>query len=352
MNDSSLRLERPKPLDIVIVGAASAAVWGPLVPALTCRRHRVTFLQRGGGQAPFEVQHYEDLRGLHRHAERIASADAVIVSSSLPQGAEVGRWVLDTARGVRAFYDLDGPVTLSRLEGGEQDLIEPDQIGEYDLYLSLSGGPTLQRLEQVYGARRARTLYGSVDAETYMPVQVPKTWALGYLGEPSPDRPPLLEALLLEPARRRPELQFVLGGASQPQAARPSNVAWRGSVSPSERPAFYCAQRFTLNLTRPDLAAIGFSPPTRLFEAAACGVPIVSDTWNGLEELFTPEREILLVYSTADVLRVLDDVDDAERERIATAARRRVLAAHTSDHRALELVEYIRSAGAEESRTA
>jgi spore maturation protein CgeB len=344
MNDSSPRLERPKPLDIVIVGSTASPVWEPLVPALTRRRHRVTFLQRGEGRAPFAIERYEDLQDLRRYAPRVAEADAVIVSSSLLQGAQVGQWVLDTARGVRAFYDLDGPLTLSRLDAGDHELLEPDQIGAYDLYLSSSGGPTLQRLEQVYGARRARTLYGSVDSETYVPAPVPRTWALGYLGDGSPERPPLLETLLLEPARRRPELQFVLGGVSQPQAARPSNVAWRGQVSSAERAAFYCAQRFTLNLTRPDLASMGFSPPIRLFEAAACGVPIVSDTWNGIEELFVPDREILLVHSTADVLRVLDDVDDLEREKIAAAARRRVLAAHSSDPRALELVELLRSA--------
>ena len=344
-------------LKIVILGLSITSSWGNghattyrgLVRELVRRGHEVLFLER-------DVPWYASNRDLaappwgttelygsldvlqERHAEAVRDADLVIVGSYVPDGVRVGDWVQRQARGVTAFYDIDTPVTLARLERGDHEYLHPRQIPHYGLYLSFTGGPTLSRLEREFGARRARVLYCSFDPELYFPEPQEPEWDLGYMGTYSDDRQPSVRAFLLETARLHPQGRFIVAGPQYPDTAQwPSNVRHEPHLPPSEHRRFYNRQRFTLNVTRQDMVRAGWSPSVRLFEAAACGTPILSDRWPGLESLLVPHQEILLVDRTADVLDILQRCGEQERLRMAERARKRILAQHTAAHRAEEL---------------
>jgi len=267
----------------------------------------------------------------------------------VPDGVDVGRWVTETARGVTGFYDIDTPVTLAKIERGDAEYISRDLIPRYDLYLSFTGGPTLDRLEGEFDSPRALPLYCSFDPDIYYPEPQPIQWDLGYMGTYSDDRQPTLEKLLITPASHRPDLRFAVAGPQYPDSIRwPENVERIAHLPPSEHRAFYNAQRFTLNVTRADMIAAGYSPSVRLFEAAACGIPIVSDWWDGLDTFFRPGEEILIGRSAEDVTGYLTTLSDEERVRIGARARARVLAEHTAAHRAATLEGYVRDAMAKD----
>ncbi|MDB5367339.1 MAG: hypothetical protein JWM77_3266 [Rhodospirillales bacterium] len=349
-------------MKIVVLGLSITSSWGnghattyrALLRALSRRGHRVTFLER---DVPWYAAHrdlsappfartilYRDLAELAQLAPLVARADLTIVGSYVPDGVEVGRWALDTARGLVAFYDIDTPVTVAKLARGEHDYLAPDLIPRFDLYLSFTGGPTLSLLERKWGARAARALYCSVDEERYAPADVPVRWDLGYLGTYSDDRQPVIERLLCDVARRR-DGRFVVAGSQYPAAIGwPANVERIEHVPPDQHPEFYSAQRWTLNATRADMVTAGWSPSVRLFEAASCGVPIISDFWPGLDSVLMPGRELLVANSTAEMLAILSTVSEADRQAIGSAARRAVLARHTASVRAHELETYIADA--------
>ena len=348
---------------IVILGLSITSSWGNghattfrgLVRELARRGHDVLFLER---DVPWYARHrdlpappwgrtvlYPDLPTLQRdHAEAVGAADLVVVGSYVPDGVAVGDWVQAQAGGLVAFYDIDTPVTLARLERGDTEYLAPRQIAGYGLYLSFTGGPTLRRLERDYGAPAARVLYCSFDPLLYYPEPTAASWDLGYMGTYSDDRQPTVEALLLAPACAWPRGRFALAGPQYPaDLAWPANVAHFAHLPPAEHRAFYNRQRFTLNVTRADMIAAGWSPSVRLFEAAACGTPIVSDRWSGIESLFVPGEEIFLADTTADVSRLLRELPEDERRRVGERARVRVLAAHTAAHRAAELEAHVRA---------
>jgi spore maturation protein CgeB len=234
---------------------------------------------------------------------------------------------------------------LSKLANGDGEHITPDLIRRYHLYLSFTGGPTLRHIERRYGALAARVLYCSVDTMLYRPEPGPFRWDLGYLGTYSDDRQPVLEALLLEPARRWPRGSFSVVGPMYPaEIAWPRNVDREIHLSPREHPHFYGAQRFTLNVTREAMKRAGYSPSVRLFEAGACAAPIISDWWEGLDSIFVPGREVLVAHDSDDLLRFLRDTSEPERLAIGEAARRRILAEHTPDQRATQLEGYWKEA--------
>ncbi len=352
-------------MKIVILGLSVTSSWGNghattyrgLMAGLAARGHDVLFLER-------DVLWYADNRDLRhppygraelytsleelrdRFTLEIAEADAVIVGSYVKDGVAVGAWVLKNARGVTAFYDIDTPITMAKLAAGDHEYISAPLIARYELYLSFTGGPILRRIETQYGSPRARALYCSVDPSLYFPEAADCQWDLGYLGTYSPDRQPGLDRLLLEPARQCHEARFVVAGPQYPESiVWPPNVERIEHLAPADHRAFYNAQRFTLNLTRREMRLAGYSPSVRLFEAAACGVPILTDVWSGLDTFFEPGREILVVHTAADAISALSHVPDAERLAIAERARQRVLRRHTSAHRAAELESYILNAG-------
>jgi spore maturation protein CgeB len=357
-------------LDIVMIGLSITSSWGnghattyrALVRALADRGHRVLFLER-------DVPWYADNRdlpeppycqtALYGSVEElkdlcggvIRAADLVIVGSFVPDGVPIAEWVLRTARGHTAFYDIDTPVTIAGLERGSATYITRELIPRFDLYLSFTGGPILARLERELGAAMARPLYCSFDAEQYHPPQPhgrgdeadrSRQWDLGYMGTYSADRQPALDELLFAPADRMGGGRFVVAGPLYPADIRwPDNVQHFQHLAPGQHREFYGAQRFTLNLTRAEMKHAGFAPSVRLFEAAACGTPIISDAWRGLDTFFTPGEEILIASSASDVVRYLSLLDESEAHRIGARARRRVIARHTADHRAAELLSYV-----------
>jgi len=350
----------------VIFGLTISSAWAnghatplrALLHGLHRQGHSATFFER---DVDYYAQHrdlgdpgfcdlvlYSDWPAVRSTARAaLAAADVAIVTSYCPDGLAACALVLDTPGPAHVFYDMDTPITLSALERDHVAIasgaryLTPDLIPEFDLYLSFTGGPVLDCLRDRWRARRTAPLYGSVDASAYARVdRPPSEWrcALGYLGTYAPDRQPALETLLLEPARRRPAETFLVVGSLYPQDLRwPPNVRRLEHVEPPRHPAFYSANRLTLSVTRQAMREWGYTPSGRLFEASACGTPLLTNPFPGVEEFFTPDEEILVADSTEQALAVLDR-SETELRRIGAAARERTLAEHTGEARARQLV--------------
>lgn len=346
-------------MKIVIYGLAITSAWGnghattyrSLVKALAKRGHLVHFVEknaewyRDNRDLPnpgfCTVQLYEDWEAQERSLLRCASdADAIVVGSYFPDAIAATQALLNAGHGPIFFYDIDTPITLSRFhEHGRCDYLHPSLIPHYDAYLSFTGGPALTELEQVFGSPRAIAFYCSVDPDLYKPTPIRSEFRcdLSYLGTYALDRQPKLMDILNRTAEEAPQNRFIVAGAMYPDTIRWSaNVHRITHVAPSGHPAFYSSSRFTLNLTRDDMVAAGYSPSVRLFEASACGAAILSDAWPGLESFLTPGKEILLPCDAAETIQILHDLSDSERKRIGMLARERILSEHTSQHRAEE----------------
>lgn len=348
-------------LDIVILGLSITSSWGNghattyrgLVRELCARGHRVLFLERDVPwyaanrdlpHPPFgQTELYPSLSSLkHQFADAVREADLVMVGSYVPEGVAVGAWVTETAQGIAAFYDIDTPVTLARLERGETEYLAPHLIPRYQLYLSFTGGPILERVERQYGSPMVRPLYCSFDPLVYAPQRAEPMWDLGFMGTYASDRQAALDRLLLEPARRWPDGKMVAAGSLYPPDMQwPRTVERIEHLPPARHRGFYTAQRFTLNITRADMVRAGYAPSVRLFEAAACATPIITDYWEGLESFFRVGEEILVAQSPEDVLDYIQEISDAERREIGARAFRRVMAEHTAAHRAAQLEGFV-----------
>jgi spore maturation protein CgeB len=348
-----------RPLDLVFLGLSLSSSWGnghattyrALIKALAARGHRVLFLER---EQPWYAAHrdlrapgycslrfYDGLAALESWRGEIARADAVILGSYVPQGIEVARFLQAAATGAVAFYDIDTPVTVARLAEDGCEYLAAALVPGFDLYLSFTGGPVLAEIERRFGAKAARPLYCSVDPEIYRPLAAGKRWDLGYLGTYSADRQAKLEALLLEPARRAPHRRFVVAGAQYPDDIPwPANVERIEHVPPAEHPKFYSSLGWALNLTRADMVRLGHSPSVRLFEAAACATPVISDDWAGLDDFFRIGSEIVVARGAEEVLAALAS-PEATRHALGGAARGRALAEHTAARRAASLEAHL-----------
>jgi spore maturation protein CgeB len=336
-------------------GNGHATLWRGLIGALARRGWTVTFFERdvsyyASTRDSFEIPGgdlvlYADWPEIIRRARsEVAAADAAMVTSYCPDGVAATDVVLDAPHAVRVFYDLDTPVTLSRLSRGEWiSYIGPRGLADFDLVLSFTGGGALEELATRLGAARTAPLYGHVDPAVHMPAAAAERFAgdLSYLGTYASDRQDALERLFIAPARERPDLRFVIGGAQYPETFPwTPNIYFVRHLPPDQHATFYCSSRLTTNITRRDMIEMGWCPSGRLFEAAACGVPIVTDDWPGLEDFFQPDCEILVARNAEDTLAALD-CSDAELGRIAKAGRERVLAEHTSGKRAAELEQLL-----------
>jgi spore maturation protein CgeB len=344
-------------------GNGHATLWRGLIGALAGSGHRVTFFER---DVPYYASHRDvhELPGgrlvLYRQWQEIVStamaelseADAAIVTSYCPDAVAATEAALDSVVPLSVFYDLDTPITLDRLRSGAPvPYIGPGGLAGFDLILSYTGGAALEELRTRLDARRVAPLYGSVDPAIHRPVPADPRYGadLSYLGTYAADRQQALERLFVEPARRLPDRRFLVGGAQYPD-----NFPWSDNVwfvrhlPPEEHSAFYSSSRLTLNVTRAPMAEMGWCPSGRLFEAAACGTAILSDTWEGLADFFVPGEEILLASTPDDVVAAME-LSDAELGRIGRAARERALADHTAGHRAAELVALLEAALAVEA---
>jgi spore maturation protein CgeB len=344
-------------------GNGHATLWRGLCGALARPGHRVCFFER---DRPYYAAHrdrtgieggrlviYGDWAEVRADAEReVAAADAAIVTSYCADAVAAAELMAEASPGRRIFYDLDTPVTLAALrEGAAVDYLGPEGLRNYDLVLSYTGGRALEELVERLGARRVATLYGSVDPEVHRPVRPEAGFAadLSYLGTYAADRQAALEALFVEPARRS-GYRFLIGGAQYPDSFPwAPNIFFVRHVEPAQHPAFFSSSRLTLNVTRAAMKAMGHCPSGRLFEAAACGAPLVSDRWEGLEQFFAPREEILVAESGEDVLAALE-LPAETLKRMAQRARERVLAQHTAMHRAMELETILAGAGAARDR--
>ncbi len=331
-------------------GNGHATLWRGLCRALAANGHRVTFFER---DVPYYAAH-RDLQELgdgrlilyscwedaeHGARAELSDADVAITTSYCPDALAAAQFVMESDA-LRVFYDLDTPVTLSRLDRGELvPYIAAAGLSEYDLVLSYTGGEALAHLQQRLGARRVAALYGSVDPVEHHPAARREEFRshLSYLGTYAADRQHSLKRLFIEPARQHPDFRFLIAGAQYPQTFPwAENIFFARHLAPSEHPAFYSSSRLTLNITRGSMAAMGYCPSGRLFEAAACGTPILSDSWAGLDEFFTPRSEILLAETSDDVTDALSR-SDSELFALGQAARERALSEHTAAHRAREL---------------
>jgi spore maturation protein CgeB len=349
-------------LRIVVFGLSITSSWGnghattyrALLRQLAARGHRITFFERNVewyrqnrdlADADYcDIRLYESVDELiSGYSTLVTECDAVIIGSYVPDGVRVARWLLAHASGLTAFYDIDTPITISDLKAGRCQYLEPELIPEFDLYLSFTGGPILREIEQSFGARCSRLLACSVEPSMYYPeAGMGQRWQLGYLGTYSVDRQPKLEDRLVRPAQKFPDRRFAVAGSLYPEELSwPANVDRIDHLPPSEHRQFYNLQQFTLNVTRQDMITAGYSPSVRLFEAAACGTPVISDRWIGLDTYFEPEREILLADNAEECCKILRDCGETERQAISRRARRRVLAEHSAAERARQLEDYL-----------
>jgi spore maturation protein CgeB len=354
-------------MQLLVFGLSITSSWGnghattyrSLFPALARRGHRIVFYERDVEyyalrrdlENPWyaEVRIYQSWKAIRQRAiAEAAAADVVMTTSFCPDGSAIQCDILGLDHPLKVFYDLDTPVTLDGLDLDSPAIaayIRREHVPLFDLYLSFTGGPVLQSLTTRYGARRVAPLYLCIDPEEYRSREISRVFDLTFVGTYAADRQAKLEELFLAPARALPDRRFLLAGPMYPQdLTLPANVERRSHVPGAELPAFYSASEFTLNLTRRPMQRAGFSPQGRLFEAACCETPVLTDDWPGLTEFFEPGSELLVVGSTEDVCRALTETTPAERRRLAARARERVAAAHSGERRAQQLEKEIEAA--------
>jgi spore maturation protein CgeB len=350
-------------LKITILGLAITSSWGnghattyrALARALHARGHRIAFFERDlewyasnrdMPELPFCTVHvYEKWDDILLKVRReLASSDVAIVGSYFPDALAALEEVFGSSAAVKAFYDIDTPITVAALDAGGAGYLKPEHVAGFDIYFSFTGGPVLRKLESKFGAQRAVPLYCSFDPGNNQ-FSIPQSRFasdLSYMGTYAPDRQSKLEEFFCKPARELPEKRFLIAGPQYPaQIKWPANVRQIIHLEPRLHAPFYFSSRLTLNLTRQKMAAAGYSPSVRLFEAAGCGATIASDHWPGLETFFTPGEEILFPDSRWDIVGYLTEMYEAEMKAIGRRAQERVLLEHSSARRAIQFEEYV-----------
>ncbi|HET8939072.1 MAG TPA: glycosyltransferase [Polyangiales bacterium] len=339
-------------------GNGHATLWRGLIRALAAKGHSVVFYERNTDDNAahrdcFELPNgelilYSDFDEIRSAAgAALQSGDVGVVTSHCPDALAATDLLLSSSVGTRAFYDLDTPITLSRIARGESVAYVGERgLRDFDIVLSYTGGPALKQLQHVLGARRVSPLYGAVDPRLHAPKPVDARYRadLSYLGAYAADRQAALEKFFLAPARARLDLTFAIAGSSYPSDfAWAPNIKYLWHVPPSEHTAYYCSSRLHLNVTPAPMAELGYCPSEQLFEAAASGVPLISDGWSGLSHFYEPGRELIVAHDTDDVLNALD-MSDAELRAMSQLARERTLSEHTMERRADQLLDILTNA--------
>ena len=351
-------------LDIAFFGSSlvsaywngAATYYRGIVRALSRRGHRVTFYEPDA----FGRQEHRDipdpqwarvvvypgntesgpLRAVEdaRHADLVIKASGVGVYDALLEQAVLE---LKTSETLVVFWDVDAPATLDRLE---QDASDPFRllVPQFDLVLTYGGGNPVVQAYEGFGAQRCVPVYNALDASTHFPVEAdPRfTGDLGFLGNRLPDREARVEEFFLNAAAALPKRTFLLGGSGWGDKKLPTNVRYVGHVYTRDHNAFNCTPTAVLNISRESMARYGFSPATRVFEAAGAGACLLTDAWEGIELFLEPEDEVLVVRDGDEVAEKLGRLTPESAGKIGRRAQRRILAAHTYDHRA-EQVESV-----------
>ncbi|MBZ7927215.1 glycosyltransferase (plasmid) [Ensifer adhaerens] len=349
---------------IIVLGLSLSSSWGNghattfralLRGVKDAGSYHVQFLERDvpwyGRQRDLLVPDFCDLdfysslgELMDRYSHQFIEADAIVIGSYVPDGVKVIDAICALQPCRLCFYDIDTPVTLAKLDRGDEEYIARRQIPCFDVYFSFTGGRTLVRLSDEFGAKRPQALYCAVDLDLYRNTSERQEWDLGYLGTYSGDRQPTLQKLLIEPARKLPDRRFVIAGPGYPDpGAWPSNVEHIEHLPPSAHASFYSRQRFTLNVTRSDMVQAGWSPSVRLFEAAACRTPLITDWWDGIDSLFPPNEAIVIARTCSDVITTLTSTNETERQAISDLAYRCVENDHSGHARARTFIEAIES---------
>ncbi|HET7274957.1 MAG TPA: glycosyltransferase [Longimicrobiaceae bacterium] len=352
-------------MKLVVFGLSLSSSWGnghattyrALLGAFAARGHDITFYEwdapwyRGDARdlpdpAFCELVLYGEWSAVAAAAlDQAKDADATLVGSFVHGGAEIIDALANAGIDPLFFYDIDTPVTVASLRRGGTEHLRPDQVPLFMRYLSFTGGPFLRNVVELeLGAREARPLYCSVDPERYARAEPDERLAadLAYMGTYAADRQPVVDELLIEPARRLTDRRFIIAGPQYPAPAQwPRNVEHIPHLPPARHATFYSSAAWQLNATRSDMVDAGWSPSVRLFEAGACGAAVISDSWPGIDELFVPGREILLPRDTSEVVDILISTHTDDRRAMGAAMRERVLAEHTAAKRAAELEELL-----------
>jgi len=332
-----------------------ASVWRGLCRALGHAGHRVVFFERDHPQlaatrdepapAGCDLRIYRTWAEVRAIAAReLADADAAMITTRCPDARAAAELVLEAGVSVTAFHDLESPQTVARRRAGQPvEHVGPEGYAPFDLVLSYTGGPVLRDLVEVMNARRVETLFDSVDSAIHQPGDAHTEFAAraSFLGAYSHDLHEMLDKLFFEPSRRLSEVTFALGGGGVPDSLHlPDNLRRFGPISPDRQSAFYGSSRITVNVTPRDAARAGFCPTGRLFAAAGCAVPVLTDAWDGIEVFFEPGREIFVAHSTEEAVEYLCLPDD-RLAKVGRAARDRALAEHTAEARARQLVDVL-----------
>jgi spore maturation protein CgeB len=358
-------------MKIVIFGLSITSSWGnghattfrALCRALHARGHRIVFFEKDtkwyANNRDLPDPEFCDVRLFTRWDETVNEArrelrncDVAMAGSYFPHGISAIDEMLDSPVPVKTFYDIDTPVTISRLrERGATEYLLASQIAGFDVYFSFTGGPMLGEIESRFQARLAAPLYCSFDPEQYHSFPKHKRYEcdMSYMGTYAADRQAKIDELLCGPAVSLPGMKFIVAGSQYPRSMKwPKNVQRINHLNPRWHARLYSSSKLVLNVTRREMVSAGWSPSVRLFEAAASGATIASDSWPGLETFFRPGSEILLPMSAADVIGYLTERDSEELRQIGRRAQERVLAEHTHMHRAEQFehaIEQARSVG-------
>jgi spore maturation protein CgeB len=354
-------------LDIAFFGSSLVSSWWNgaatyyrgIVSGLARLGHRVTFHEpiaydrQAHRDIPdpayarvviYPADHEDQVR---RQVEQARAADVVVKTSGVGVFDDV---LEDAVHGLRApgrttvFWDVDAPATLGRLEADEHDPLRRLLPG-FDLVLTYGGGAPVVARYRALGARECVLVYNALDPATHHPVPPdPRFEAdLALLANRLPDREERVGEFFLRAAARLPERRFLLGGNGWDPAALPSNVRALGHVGTADHNAFNCSPRSVLNVTRESMAANGWSPATRVFEAAGAAACLITDAWEGVDSFLRPGEEVLVARDGAEVADLVEALDGARARRIGEAARRRVLDEHTYDHRAAQVDALLRA---------
>ena len=334
----------------------AATYYRGLIRALHGRGHRVTFYESDA----FDRQKHRDIpdpswarvvvyssngtdavsRCLDeaRHADVIVKTSGIGVFDQLLEDA-----VLDLKRtnNLVVFWDVDAPATLDRVQSDATDPFR-SLIPQYDLVFTYGGGEPVVSAYAELGAQQCVPIYNALDPSTHHPVAADARFEadLSFLGNRLPDREARVEQFFLHAAAKLPARRFLLGGNGWHDKPMPANVSYVGHVYTRDHNAFNCTPRAVLNISRESMARYGFSPATRVFEAAGAAACLITDYFEGIETFFEPEKELLVARSGEEVAEIVQTLTPQRAKAIGQAAHQRVLAAHTYDHRAL-LVEQI-----------